>query len=102
MTFNVIVEADAERDWHEARAWYEENQSGVGERFSLAVRNALHTLANQPERFRQKTRLTRKHKLPPPWPFSIYFTFDPQHREVKVLAIWHGARNPAELHRRLK
>jgi hypothetical protein len=35
--------------------------------------------------------------------FSIpYFTINVEHREVKILAIWHGARNPAELRRRLK
>jgi len=46
--------------------------------------------------------LTRKAKMPEPWPYSIYFTVNAGHREVKILAVWHGARNPAELRRRLK
>jgi plasmid stabilization system protein ParE len=33
---------------------------------------------------------------------SVYFAVNEEHQEVKVLAIWHGARNPAELRRRLK
>ncbi|MGI8967436.1 MAG: type II toxin-antitoxin system RelE/ParE family toxin [Limisphaerales bacterium] len=102
MTFTVIVEAYAERDWDEARGWYNENEPGVGERFSVTVRNLLHTLSRQPERFRLTTGLVRKHKMPPPWPYSIYFTINAEHREVKVLAIWHGAQNPVKLRRRLK
>jgi len=102
MTFTVIVESDAERDWHEAVAFYDEQEAGVSHRFNVAVRETLHTLSRQPERFRIHTRLTHKAKMTRPWPHSVYFTIDTSHREVKVIAIWHGARNPAELRRRLK
>jgi len=102
MTFTVVMEADAERDWHEAVTWYDEREPGVGARLNLAIRTVLQTLAQQPERFPRASRLTHKVKVPPPWPYSVYFAVNQKHREVKVLAIWHGARNPAELRRRLK
>ena len=54
-----------------------------------------------PERFPLATRLTRKAKILGRWPYSIYFTVNVEHREIKVLAIWHGSRNPAELMGRL-
>ncbi len=102
MTFKVIAEAEAKREWNEAVDWYEHREYGVGLRFDDALRSFLQTLAHNPERFRLYTRLTRKAKVPPPWPHAVYFTINTEHREVKVLAIWHGARNPAELRRRLK
>ena len=102
MTFTVITDADAEQDWHKAVMWYDEGEPGVGARLNLAIRAVLHTLAQQPERFTRATRLTHKAKVLPPWPYSVYFTINTEEREVKVLAIWHGARNPAELRRRLK
>jgi hypothetical protein len=34
-----------------------------------------------------KDFLTRKAKVPPPWPYSVYFSINQQHHEVKVLAI---------------
>ncbi len=102
MTFTVIVEAEAERDWDEAVTWYDEREPGVSHRLNVAIREVLHTLSRQPERFSLATRLTHKAKVPPPWPYSVYFTINVEHREVKVLAIWHGARNPAELRHRLK
>jgi plasmid stabilization system protein ParE len=102
MLFTVIVGADAERDWDEAVMWYEEREPEACHRLNAAIRAVLHTLAHQPARFSRATRLTHKAKVPPPWPYSIYFTVNVEHREVKVQAIWHGARNPAELRRLLK
>jgi plasmid stabilization system protein ParE len=102
MPFTVIVGADAERDWNEAVMFYDEREPGVSQRLNVAVRETLQTLSRQPERFRLASRLTHKATMPRPWPYSIYFTINTQHEEVKVLAIWHGARNPAELRRRLK
>jgi len=102
MTFKVIAEAEASAEWNEAVDWYEAQEAGVGLRFDDVLRIFLQTLARNPERFGLATSLTHKAKMPPPWPYSIYFTINVEHREVKVVAIWHGARNPAELRRRLK
>ncbi len=102
MSFSVIVEADAERDWDEAVIWYDDREPGVSQRLNVAIRAVLHTLAVQPERFSRATRLTHKAKVPSPWPYSVYFTINSEQCEVKVLAIWHGARNPSELRWRLK
>ena len=102
MTFNVLTEADAQREWHEAVMWYEEHEPGAGLRLNDAILAVLQTLATQPDRLPRATRLTHKAKIPPPWPYAVYFTINAEHREVKVLAVWHGARNPAELQRRLQ
>jgi plasmid stabilization system protein ParE len=102
MTFKVIAEAEAELEWNEAVDWYEGREPGVGLRFDDELRKFLQTLARDPERFRLATRLTRKAKVPGPWPYSVYFTVNHEQREVKVLAVWHGSRHPAELRRRLK
>jgi plasmid stabilization system protein ParE len=102
MTFKVIAEVEAKRDWNEAVDWYEEHEPGVGLRFDETIRAFLQTLSRHPERFRLATRLTRKAKMPDPWPYSVYFVINMEFREVKVLAIWHGARDPAGLLRRLR
>ncbi|HEY5041835.1 MAG TPA: type II toxin-antitoxin system RelE/ParE family toxin [Verrucomicrobiae bacterium] len=102
MTFRVIAEAEAKLEWNEAVDWYEERELGVGWRFDDELQTFLQTLAQNPERFRLATALTRKAKMPEPWPYSIYLTVNIEHLEVKILAVWHGARNPAELRRRLK
>ena len=100
MIFSVITEASAEQDWSEAVEWYEHEQAGVGSRLNSDIRLLVTKLARDPERFPLIGRLTRKAKLPR-WPYSIYFVVNRKHREIKILAIWHGSRDPVELRRRL-
>jgi len=102
MTFDVIVAAGAERDWNEAVDWYEEREPGLGLRFTDELCGFLQTLAHGPDRFPRATRLTRKAKMPLPWPHSVYFTVNTARRQVIVLAVWHGARDPAGLRHRVK
>jgi plasmid stabilization system protein ParE len=102
MTFRVIAEAQAKLEWNEAVDWYEEREPGVGLRLDDAIRSFLQGLSRSPERFPRATHWAHKAKVLGPWPYSVYYTIDRKHREVKVLAIWRGARNPAELRRRLK
>src|SRR5438094_4342395 len=102
MTLKVIAEAEATLEWNEAVDWYEAKEAGVGLRFDGELRAFLQNLAREPERFRPATRLTRKARLPRPWPYSVYFTISKEQGEVKVLAIWHDKRNPAALRRRLE
>jgi plasmid stabilization system protein ParE len=102
MTFTVIAEAEAQREWNEAVDWYEAQETGVGWRFDDELQAFLQTLKHNPERFRLAARLTHKAKMPEPWPYSVFFIINTEYREVKIIAIWHGARNPAELRQRLK
>jgi plasmid stabilization system protein ParE len=102
MTFKVIAEAEAKRDWSQAVDWYEKQQPGVGLRLDETILAFLQTLSQRPERFRPMTALTRKARIPEPWPYSVYFVINKEFREVKILAIWHDKRNPMELSRRLK
>jgi plasmid stabilization system protein ParE len=102
MTFTVIAEAAAKREWNSAVDWYEGREAGVGWRFDDELLIFLRSLAHNPERFRLVTKFTRRANLPRPWPYSVYFIINSEHREVKIIAVWHSARDPEELRRRLK
>jgi plasmid stabilization system protein ParE len=102
MTFKVIAEDKAKQEWNDAVDWYEAREIGLGWRFDDELQAFLQTLKHNPERFRLAARSTHKAKMPEPWPYSIYFAINVEHREIKILAVWHGARSPAELRRRLK
>jgi plasmid stabilization system protein ParE len=75
------------------RAW--------GVRFVLEVDTVIAAISSQPFRFSKAGRQSRKARIQG-WPYSIYFTVNEAHSEIKVVALWHAARNPSELRRRLK
>jgi len=101
MTFRVVIEGEAEVEFAEAVAFYDEREPGLGQRFAREVQDVFRVVCRDPESFRLASRLTRKAKVPG-WPYSIYYAIKPQAGEVVISTVWHGARNPAVLRRRLK
>jgi plasmid stabilization system protein ParE len=101
MSFRVIYDSEATFEFREAVAWYEGQAEGLGVRFILEVDAVITAIASQPFRFSRAGRKARKARLLG-WAYSIYFVVNEPHSEIKVVAVWHGARNPAELRRRLK
>ena len=102
MSFRVVIEGEAERELVEAVYFYDQRQPGVGQSFARDLRDFFKTVSKNPERYRLVSRLTRKARLPKPWPYSVYFAINPETSEVIISTIWHNSRNPAELRRRLK
>lgn len=101
MSFRVIHDTEATFEFREAVAWYEGQAEGLGIRVILEVDAVITVITSQPLRFSKAGRKARKARILG-WPYSIYFVVNEAHSEIKVVAVWHGARNPAELRRRLK
>ena len=100
MSLWVIFKPAARQEFEESVAWYESQSPGLGKEFKLEVKAALQRAQASPGLFQrvrgraQKIRLRRFRK------FAIYFAI--KDGTLAVLAVFHGSRNPAELHRRLQ
>ena len=101
MSFRVVHDSEAAFEFREAVARYEGQTEGLGVRFTLEVNAVMVAISSPPLRFSKAGRTGRKARVHG-WPYSIYFVVNEAHAEIKVIAVWHGARNPAELRRRLK
>ena len=101
MSFRVIHDSEATFEFREAVAWYESQAEGLGVRFTLEVDAVIAAISSQPFRFSKAGRKVLKARGHG-WPYSIYFVVNEATIEIKVTAVWHGSRNPAELRRRLK
>lgn len=51
--------------------FYDEHEPGVGQKFARELQAFFRIVCQDPERFRLASRLTRKAKLPRPWPYSV-------------------------------
>jgi plasmid stabilization system protein ParE len=96
----IIFDAEARMEFEEAVIWYNTQQPGLGDRFESEVYAAFQRILANPERFRAVSRKTRQARVETFKKYSIYFRVEPDF--IGVVSVFHGARNPAELRRRLK
>ncbi|MEW6302434.1 MAG: type II toxin-antitoxin system RelE/ParE family toxin [Verrucomicrobiota bacterium] len=101
MSCQLILEGEAKAEFLEAFAWYEEQAEHLGVRFVHDVDRVMAAICANPLRFSLAGRLNRRAQVRG-WPYTIYFAINAKRREIKVVAVWHGARDPATLRRRLK
>jgi len=91
---------EAKIEFIEAIAWYESQRPGLGKDFRAEVMAAIKIASANPERFRivrgkaRTIRLRRFHK------YSIYFAIKDD--VFSVISVFHGARNPEEVKKRLE
>ena len=71
--------------------WYDDHQSGVGDRFLAEFRRTLDSIATLPESFEMVRRGYRRASMRD-FPYSIYFR-ELDH-EILVHCVIHNARHP--------
>lgn len=96
--FNLTPNAD--RDLDEAVAWYDGQVPELGRRFLRAHRRRFEDILRNPEFFRPFGRRGIRKARVLHWPHSIYFRVLLD--ELRIVAGWHGARDPKELNYRLR
>ncbi|MBI2929229.1 MAG: type II toxin-antitoxin system RelE/ParE family toxin [Verrucomicrobia bacterium] len=100
MSRQIIFEHEARLEFEEAVFWYEEQPPGLGDRLEAEVHAALSRILEDPERFPFAGKTVRKTRLEVFDSYSVYFTIEPTF--IGIVSVFHGARDPAELRRRLK
>lgn len=99
MSLQLIFRPPANEEFFEAIAWYEGECPGLGKEFAEEVFQALALALIQPDIFRKFRGRARKIRLRRFKSYSIYFAVKDDF--FSVIAVFHGARDPAELRRRL-
>lgn len=99
MKRTIIFAPLARLEFEDAVIWYDQQRPGLGEEFRVEVDAILRQILQSPERFRLAAPTTHKAILRR-FPYSIYYSIE--RNAINVTSIFHGARNPTELHQRLK
>jgi len=100
MNFESVFRPEAKAEFFEAIVWYEDRLPGLGKEFAQEVIRALERAQLQPEMFRKVRGRARRIRLKRFKAYSIYFAVKDD--AFSVICVFHGARDPEELERRLK
>jgi len=100
MSREIIFELEARLEFEDAILWYDGQQPGLGDRFEAAVHATFLRILENPDRFQLSSRTVHKAKVMGFDSYSIYFSIEAEF--IGIVSVFHGARDPAELSRRLK
>lgn len=100
MNLDSFFKQEAKAEFFEAIVWYENERPGLGKEFAQEVIQAVELAQAQPQLFHKVRGRARKIRLKRFKPYSIYIAIKDD--VFSVVSVFHGARDPAELRRRLK
>lgn len=99
MTFRIVVQPEAVDDLSDARAWYEEQQAGLGAEFLECAGEVLERLREHPRMYAVIAHGVRR-ALIRKFPYIVYYHFDGD--VVDVIGVFHALRDPSTWHSRLE
>jgi plasmid stabilization system protein ParE len=89
----LIINPEAEDDLSQAYDWYEERRPGLGREFLQSVEEVFDRIRRTPEIHGVAYKRVRQ-TLVRRFPYIVCYTFDSEC--VKVIAVFHGHRDPSE------
>ena len=91
MTLPIEYAEGVREDIDSAYAWYEDQQTGLGETFLSAVAEVVGKIEEHPRRF-GRVRGEVRAGLVQRFPYVVYFR--PEESRTVVIAVLHGRRDP--------
>lgn len=91
MTLPVMWLPEANAELLEARAWYDNVGSSLGDRFALAIEATTTAITQHPLQFPIVHREIRRAGVRR-FPYGVFFQV--QDSRILVVACFHGRRNP--------
>ena len=94
--YRIQIPRPARRDIREAAQWYNEQQPGLGRRFTHLVKRKLEFIGSDPYLYEIQYKDARVARVPI-FPFNIHFRIDGVKKSVVIFAIFHTSLNPDRL-----
>lgn len=92
MSLPVVFRPEAEAEFEEAQAWYEDRLRGLGQEFVTRVQATIDVVRRNPGQFPRIDGEVRR-ALVRRFPYAIFYLADPE--SVVIIAVFHTSRDPA-------
>ncbi len=100
MSYSIKITEEAKWEIKDAKAWYEEQSLGLGERFTETVKQYIDTLKN-PNKEHKAVYNNFRRVLIKQFPYVIYYHRNNEQQIVTVIAVLHSKQNHAIVKSRL-
>ena len=87
----VRFRLEAAQDVEGARAWYDQQQSGLGDAFAASLEDVIQLIVEFPEAF-PEIAISHRRALLHRFPYAVYYRLEAE--VIDVLACLHTLRSP--------
>ena len=99
MSYRIEITAEAEHEILNAKSWYEEQQTGLGQSFTETIKEYVNNLKDPAIEHKIVFKNVRR-VLTRRFPFVIYYTRDEKKFVVKILAVLHNRQQQLKFEER--
>jgi plasmid stabilization system protein ParE len=101
MNYSYRLHPQAREDLANAYVWYEEAQTGLGERFVKTVKDKIDSILLSPGLYGSKKKGFRETIISKDFPFLVVYKIVESKKEILISSIFHAKRNPKNKYRKL-
>lgn len=98
MTYTSEFLRKARMELTEAWEWYEDRQSGLGDRFKQHVFNCIKLIEQNPEQYPERRKNYRE-AIIKIFPYLIIYRIHKRKRIIAVVSVFHTRRSPRKKYR---
>ena len=93
MSFTSIFLLRAKQELLNAWVWYEERQTGLGDRFKDEIFKHIKQIEQTPDRYRERKKPYRETRIKN-FPYLIIYRVEQKKKLIIISSIFHTSRNP--------
>jgi len=97
---NVVFTPRADQEILSAIDYYNEKQTGLGDRFNYELQISIGYIAIWPEKSSKRYKNARA-VLINKFPFLIFYTYHSKEQSIFILSVFNTYQNPKKIKRRL-
>ena len=94
MTFTVEFTGRARSELLSSLVWYEDKQSGLGDRLAEMVQRCIRSIQKSPDHYTKRKYGFREMRVPD-FPFLIIFKLNKRKSHITISSIFHTSKNPS-------
>ncbi|MBC7554936.1 MAG: type II toxin-antitoxin system RelE/ParE family toxin [Taibaiella sp.] len=94
--YKIVIQNEAKDDVRQARKWYNQQQNGLGRRFSADLKNTLLSISANPLAFAVRYSVHSKANLKI-FPYDVFFFIDAMDNTAYVVSVMHNSRDNIDL-----
>ncbi|WP_315814203.1 type II toxin-antitoxin system RelE/ParE family toxin [Paraflavitalea speifideaquila] len=93
MSYSIEYLQKARLELVEAWEWYEDRQTGLGDKFKMSIDSCIRSIEQNPERYPERRKHYREGIIKT-FPYLLVYRIHKRKKVIAIVSVFHTRRNP--------